>query len=304
MDQSTLQSVVQTTMDQLRKLSSDYSELEDEYICTRIESGYKHSIINDSPSKLEGVIMFLILKGNVTVEYNMTDQVLTANTLTIVNYNSLIKLKHTGSEKIEAFVLYLSPAFLQKININFSTISAPTLIERKCPVETLTSEEASLMMKYFELLYFNGRAKVNHQLECNIAANLIASVVYQLVQFHYKRIGTPESSTGQRSCRNAYVHDFMKLVHVHFAKERTVAFYADKLCISPKYLSLLVKEATGRSAARWIDDFVIMEAKSLLRFSGKNVQQIAYLLNFSNQSSFGKYFKHLTGMSPTEYQKS
>ena len=53
-----------------------------------------------------------------------------------------------------------------------------------------------------------------------------------------------------------------------------------------------------------IDEFVILEAKNLLRFSGKNIQQIAYELNFPNQSSFGKYFKHLTGMSPSEYQRT
>jgi AraC-like DNA-binding protein len=94
------------------------------------------------------------------------------------------------------------------------------------------------------------------------------------------------------------------LVHIYYSKERAVKFYADKLFISPKYLSLLVKEATGRSAANFIDEFVVLEAKNMLRFSGKNIQQIAYALNFSNQSSFGKYFKHLTGMSPTEYQKS
>jgi AraC-like DNA-binding protein len=72
--------------------------------------------------------------------------------------------------------------------------------------------------------------------------------------------------------------------------------------ISPKYLSLVIKEATGKSAGDWIDQYVIQEAKNQLRFSGKNVQQIAYDLNFSNQSSFGKYFKNLTGMSPTAFQ--
>ena len=67
---------------------------------------------------------------------------------------------------------------------------------------------------------------------------------------------------------------------------------------------MLVKEATGRSATEWIDEFVIIEAKNLLRFSGKNIQQVAYALNFPNQSSFGKYFKRLTGISPMAYQKS
>ena len=84
----------------------------------------------------------------------------------------------------------------------------------------------------------------------------------------------------------------------------SISVRSDKLFISPKYLSLLVKEATGRSAANWIDEYVIMEAKNMLRFSGRNIQQVTYDLNFPNQSSFGKYFKHLTGMSPTQYQRS
>ena len=78
----------------------------------------------------------------------------------------------------------------------------------------------------------------------------------------------------------SYVHEFGRLVHKYFRKERSVAFYADKLFISPKYLSLLVKEATGRSAANWIDEYVIMEAKNMLRFSGRNIQQVTYDLNF------------------------
>lgn len=96
----------------------------------------------------------------------------------------------------------------------------------------------------------------------------------------------------------------MSLVQQHHRRERSVTFYADRLYISPKYLSLVIKEATGRSAGQWIDDMVVLEAKNLLRFSGKNVQQVAYELNFPNQSAFGKYFKHLTGSSPTQYIKS
>ncbi|MGN0210432.1 MAG: helix-turn-helix domain-containing protein, partial [Muribaculaceae bacterium] len=89
-----------------------------------------------------------------------------------------------------------------------------------------------------------------------------------------------------------------------FAREHSVNFYAQQLYISPKYLTLMVRETTGKTAARWIDDFIIMEAKNMLRYSGKNIQQVAYALNFSNQSSFGKYFKHITGISPSEYQRS
>ena len=98
--------------------------------------------------------------------------------------------------------------------------------------------------------------------------------------------------------------EFAELLTANIKKETSVGFYADKLFISPKYLSLIIKEMTGRSAAEWIDECVILEAKNLLRYSGKNIQQVAYELNFTNQSSFGKYFKHLTGMSPSQFMKS
>jgi len=182
------------------------------------------------------------------------------------------------------------------------------MVKKPSPVMELSQEESDLLYRYFELLGLNTRDETDYHINKNIATSLIAATFYQLVQFEHKRIIDMPDETrpnnGGGSRRNEYVREFIRLVHVHFVRERSVSFYAEKLFISPKYLSLLVKEATGRSASRWIDDYVLMEAKNLLRFSGKNIQQVAYALNFSTQSSFGKYFKHLTGMSPTEYQKS
>lgn len=139
----------------------------------------------------------------------------------------------------------------------------------------------------------------------SIARNLVSALVYEMMEIAVK-YDEPVNDENNRykSRRIGYVHDFMQLVTRYHTKERSVGFYADKLYISPKYLSLIIKETTGKSAAQWIDEYVILEAKNMLRFSGKNIQQIAYDLNFTNQSSFGKFFKHLTGMSPTEFQHS
>jgi transcriptional regulator, AraC family len=79
-------------------------------------------------------------------------------------------------------------------------------------------------------------------------------------------------------------------------------FYADKLCVSPKHLSFLIKNATGLPANKWVTDAVIHDAKHLLQSSGNSVKEIAYILNFSNQSFFGKYFKREVGVSPSDYQ--
>jgi AraC-like DNA-binding protein len=87
-------------------------------------------------------------------------------------------------------------------------------------------------------------------------------------------------------------------VQEHFRSERFINFYADKLCITPKYLSKLVKEKTGRSAGEWIESYVILEARTMLQSTDMTIQQIASALNFPNQSFFGKYFKRATGLSP------
>ena len=83
-----------------------------------------------------------------------------------------------------------------------------------------------------------------------------------------------------------------------------MSFYAKQLNITPKYLSSVVKEVSGKTAARWIDESVILEAKALLKYSGMSIQEIAYHLNFSTQSFFGKYFKRYVGMSPLAYRNN
>ena len=95
---------------------------------------------------------------------------------------------------------------------------------------------------------------------------------------------------------------FYNLLLAHYKESREVGFYADKLCLTPKYLSAVIKDLTGKSAFEWINDYVTLEAKALLKSTNMTIQQISDELNFANQSFFGKYFKRLTGVSPKEYR--
>ena len=71
-----------------------------------------------------------------------------------------------------------------------------------------------------------------------------------------------------------------------------------------KYLSKVIKDNSGMSAGEWIDNYVAMEAKALLKSANMTVKQIIDELNFSSQSFFGRYFKRIVGVSPKEYRKS
>ena len=97
---------------------------------------------------------------------------------------------------------------------------------------------------------------------------------------------------------------FIGEVEKHYRKERSVKFYADVLCISPKYLSTVIYKISQQLAGEWIDAYVILEAKTLLKSGRLTIQQISEQLNFSNQSFFGKFFKRCAGMSPKEYINS
>ena len=120
-----------------------------------------------------------------------------------------------------------------------------------------------------------------------------------------ERLEEVRNTTSQTTSRSRMIFDqFIKLVSEYHTKYRNVGFYANKLCLTPKYLSKLIKTASGRSAPEWIDAYVILEAKNLLKYSNDTIKQIVFKLNFPNQSVFYKFFKARTGMTPSEYRNS
>jgi len=288
----------------LEDMSSDFSMIDGSCYYSHMTSEMTCRLgeLNNNLFKVNGNVMVILVKGHLHVDLN-TDKIDVEGPAAVsLKHGSLVNIQAGDNNQIDAHILIYSPSFLHDLNISFSSISVDALVGRESPVMELREREIHLLLRYISLINSVMSDRFNTQLNRHIISSMTSALFYQIMLFLYRRIDTNnDSRNGPR--RNSYVQDFLKLVHLYYTTERSVAFYASQLFISPKYLSLLVKESTGRSAARWIDHFVIMEAKNLLRYSGKNVQQVAYALNFSNQSSFGKYFKHLTGMSPTEFQK-
>lgn len=289
----------------VERIATQFSRMGNNYMFSRIKGDSDPMPEFDSPMRLDCLSIIVCKRGSLDAEINLQNYHVRANTLLVINPGTLFRISNIDYSRIDAYILLVSTSFLVDININLNAINIRSLIEKRSPVMRISEIEVSKLMRCFELLDLNARDDDETVFSVNIARSVIATIFYQLLQFNFLRINREaEDIESSRSRRSSYVRDFMRLVHLNYTQHRTVAFYAEKLFISPKYLTVLVKEATGRSAADWINEFVIIEAKNLLRFSGKNVQQVAYALSFSNQSSFGKYFKHLTGMSPSEYQKS
>ena len=116
---------------------------------------------------------------------------------------------------------------------------------------------------------------------------------------HYRKNKLNETSANKRVSMQFH-SDLVQ----HFRKHHDVGFYADKACLTPKYFSAVVKQETGQNAAYWIRTQIVAEAKMLLHIRHDlSVQAIADMLGFGEQASFSRYFKHETGLSPTEFRE-
>lgn len=297
----------------LRDMATEYAAMGDDYVTMRLKPTSpvpaKPSFAQ-APFRIDGVAWLLCLSGAMNLEVNLERYRLTPGTLFMPHPRSIIQLQEPeqaleGVENFECLVLLVSDAFMHDTNIDLNVLSSIRAgrMAGDAPLVRLDEKDAEIVRRYFTMLHDNASRNSDPALCRAIARNLVAALCYQALQIHMEQCSQAGPEAAQLRPSN-YVRDFMTLVRDNHRSQRQVKFYASRLFITPRYLSTLVKNATGRSASEWIDQFVVLEAKSLLRFSGLSVSQIAVELNFPNQSTFGKYFKHLTGMTPTQYQRS
>lgn len=264
------------------------------------------------PMSFPGLSFVMVTSGELEMELNTEVHLIPTGSMLVTDSRTLQKIKSVKAPKTVVYILFLTQEFLKSLNLDINVLRNAHIRTSTEPVILDVKGSADMLTGYMRML--NENATNNNPSSIytkNISRSLIAALCYQMLQIADNNYVTDVSSrvvsstaktSGPR--RINYVKAFMELIHEHYARERSLGFYADKLCISPKYLSAIIKECTNRSAVEWIDEYVMIEAKNMLRFSGMNIQQVAYALNFRNQSAFGKYFKHLSGMSPSQFQKS
>ena len=234
-------------------------------------------------------------------EFEMTD-----STLFLSTPGNILKINEVISPSVEelhyfGIIMSKELATALRVDVNKMFNEGVTMVDN--PSMKLSPEETALATKYMELLSKVMTIETNYRSEA--VSSLITSVFYLLAGVHARKLKEQNAVVPSSTSRGRQVFDqFIRLVASNYSKHRNVGFYADQLCLTPKYLSKLIKSATGRSAPEWIDAYVILEAKNLLKYSSSTIKEIVYMLNFPNQSVFYKFFKARTGMTPSEYRNS
>lgn len=251
-----------------------------------------------SPCRIDAFIMAICLKGEFICTANLKQYVLGRNNVFVGLPTDIIHVDSTID--LEMYTIFISDSFLRDLNIDISKLMQLYLSVRRHSTASIADNEIELLDHYFALILESIRTKDTNARD--IIRGLLTALIYQIMSYVRKHYATPENATNKKLHRNEFVYDkFRVLLSEFYIKEHNVKFYANKLCITPKYLSVIVKKVSGKSAVEWINEYIVLEAKSRLRLSNMSIQQIAYHLNFSTQSSFGKYFKHQTGFSPKQF---
>lgn len=245
------------------------------------------------PKKMEKAVISVCTSGYCRVKVNLQEYELESPMLITLMPGQIIEPMET-SANFQAYTIALSKRFLDMINIPGWQQKYLSMYNN--PATPLNEEHLTATRFFFGILY-RAAANSSNPFRLQVIENLIRV-------FYYGGISCNETPATHTAYKNSLVERFLELVHEHYRTERMIGFYADRICVTPKYLSKVVKEHTGRSAGEWIESHVILDARAMLQSSDMTIQQIAASLNFPNQSFFGKYFKRATGLSPKEYRRT
>lgn len=197
------------------------------------------------------------------------------------------------SEDIRFRAVIMSKRFTDGLLGQYYGSSKLQSMIQECPVMDLSLDKSSFDTYYKMLL--NAVNSPVRQFRIQSAQHLTLSMLY----YYAQRL---ETASRQKDKRQLLFEKFLEDVKSYYRINRTLPFYAGKLGVSVTYLTELVKEKHGMTAADYIDKHTVTECMALLNSTQLSINQISRSMNFPSPSVFGKFFKRMTGISPTEYR--
>lgn len=248
------------------------------------------------PTRLERMLLVVCTHGRISATVDIEPRMVGPNDIMVLRPGHMITQCNV-SEDFSGFFITVTQEKLNQLFPSMRYMVPYSIKFFENPVISITDEELESLKLIYDLL--STQLKAPSRPYSSMALGALCEVLF----FNTLGIYSSRQDTSTHKTRKEeLITDFVQLLEENFKRERAVAFYAGKLFVTPKHLSAVLKEVSDKTAGEWIDQRVILEAKVLLRSTGLNIQEISAMLNFANQSFFGKYFRHLTGMSPRDYR--
>ena len=253
----------------------------------------------DRPHRLLFGANLLCTDGEAEVSVNTNTQRVRRGTGIMLLPNSILTL-HSATADFRVSCFLFSEALFHEATFRIESSFFKYLTDNPYFVHTeQTLASFSHWMQMVEYTY-NDRENIFRNI---ITRNRLQNVFLEIYdKLHRGWTDTPKQAKRSSMRHEELFHRFMDLVRSHCTEQRDVRYYADRLCISTRYLSSITRSTTGRSAKEMIAEALLLEIKVRLRSTDLSIQEIAYDTHFPDQSYLGRYFKRYTGLSPTEYR--
>ncbi|MDU1889494.1 MAG: helix-turn-helix domain-containing protein [Dysgonomonas sp.] len=225
---------------------------------------------------------------------------ITENDIVVIFPGQLVKVDEVSDDFIINYFV-ISPPLFNEVLSGIYRFSPLFLVHKgdKLHYRLNKSEDIARFWEFFNILERKSRSQ-KYLFRWEYIINLLR--LFYLDMYNCYQVSLLQKAKKVDTRKEKISYDYFVLVMKYYKEKKDVAFYADKLCISAKYLTSVVKEVSGRPAKDWINEYIILDVKSLLKNSTLTVQEIAFETNFSNQAALGRFFKHHTSMTPTEYR--
>jgi len=248
--------------------------------------------------RMNFILIVLCTRGSLQYTLDTRQIEVSPGDMLIVSEHHVVN-NYEASPDVEGLAILMSVKFFHEIINNVSDLSAVFLHARTRPVMRISGKDMAVFRRYFYAVKSRIADKQNHFRKV-LVRTLLLAMFYDLSNVIYQY-----QQTGEQPLKRADIifTRFIKMVEHNCRSERRVGWYAMQLGITPKYLSETVKSVSQCTPNEWIDKYVVAELRVMLRNTTKSIKQIAFELNFPNQSFLGKYFKDHVGMSPSEYRK-
>ena len=236
----------------------------------------------------------IITHGEGHINFNLMDRHLSAGTLIYLGPGTIINPIHF-SDDFELMGIGLFSDFPMPFAVgNLPTAFNGQVRDFQLPVSV---EDQQTARNILETLWHLVHQKDYHR---PTVSSLVAALMH-----HYDRLFHLQADTlaATRSREQTIFDRFIQLVNQHCREQHQISYYADRMCLTERYLGTVIRQTSGTTAKDWIDRALITQAKVLLRHSDHSVLQISEDLNFPNPAFFSKYFKRLTCMTPLEYRE-
>lgn len=256
-----------------------------------------------NPMRINAVMFGLCVEGEGVMHCNLNDVQIQTGDLIVISPNSIVQ-KQVSDEPFRGYILLIDPHYLGECNINVKKIITQ-MLNQLSPngAVHLSPHEMHRMRSLYELMYATFSDTTTSEFREDVIRSQIEQITYQVCECLARNASGNKVTPARSSRADLYFRRFIKELSEHCLERQSVSFYADRLCISSRYLSTIVRRVSGCSVSDWMNRYIVTEAKYLLKYSDLSIQEVAYQLSFPNQSFFGKYFKQHTGVSPSAYRQ-